>query len=93
MLVKTISYTEPFIGDEVKVDSAFRGDITLYICHIEGDLIYISWDKGASKGECETFFPEDVTIVKSNKPCEHRNYSQGHSPFVACVCNDCGQEL
>jgi hypothetical protein len=93
MLVKTITYTEPTPGDEVKVDSIFRDDITLYICHIEGDLIYISWDKKATKGECESFFSEDVTIIVSNKPCEHRSYRSGHSPFVPCICNDCGEEL
>ncbi len=38
-------------------------------------------------------------IVKNNdllhsvSECDHSNYSQGHSPFVACVCNDCGQEI
>ncbi len=25
--------------------------------------------------------------------CEHRNYRAGHSPFVPCICNDCGEEL
>ena len=29
----------------------------------------------------------------SKDVCEHENYSSGHSPFVACVCDDCGQEL
>lgn len=26
-------------------------------------------------------------------PCEHNNYRAGHSPFVACICNDCGSEI
>jgi NCAIR mutase (PurE)-related protein len=26
-------------------------------------------------------------------PCEHRSYRAGHSPFVPCICNDCGEEL
>lgn len=26
-------------------------------------------------------------------PCEHRSYRVGHSPFVPCICNDCGEEL
>lgn len=26
-------------------------------------------------------------------PCEHRSYRSGHSPFVPCICNDCGEEL
>mgnify|MGYP003640309572 CR=1 FL=1 len=25
--------------------------------------------------------------------CEHENTVSGHSPFVACVCNDCGEEI
>jgi hypothetical protein len=25
--------------------------------------------------------------------CDHSNYRTGHSPFVACICNDCGEEL
>jgi len=91
MLVKTISYTEPTIGDEVQVDSPFHG--TLYICHIEDDIIYISYDKKAHKDECVTFFGDDVTIVRSNKSCQHRSYKSGHSPFVPCICNDCGEEL
>ena len=66
MKVKTISHTTPQIGDEVKVEgSIFRDDIKLYICHIEGSLIYISWDRRSPKSECESFFPEDVTIIKN----------------------------
>jgi|LakMenEpi03Aug12_release.lakeMendotaPanAssembly.Ray.scaffolds.fasta_scaffold4728676_1 hypothetical protein len=30
-------------------------------------------------------------VIKS--VCDHRNYRAGHSPFVACICNDCGEEL
>lgn len=30
-------------------------------------------------------------VIKS--VCEHRNYRAGHSPFVPCICNDCGEEL
>ena len=26
-------------------------------------------------------------------PCEHISYRAGHSPFVPCICNDCGEEL
>jgi len=26
-------------------------------------------------------------------PCEHTNYKAGHSPTVACICNDCGKEI
>lgn len=26
-------------------------------------------------------------------PCEHRSNRSGHSPFVPCICNDCGEEL
>ena len=30
-------------------------------------------------------------VIKS--VCDHRNYRAGHSPFVPCICNDCGEEL
>ncbi len=31
----------------------------------------------------------------SNKvgKCTHENITQGHSPFVACYCTDCGEEI
>ncbi len=32
-------------------------------------------------------------VLQNVSECDHSNYSQGHSPFVACVCNDCGQEI
>lgn len=63
MKVRTISYTTPQIGDEVKVEnSIFRDDVKLYICYISDSLIYVSYDKRSPKDECESFFPEDVTI-------------------------------
>lgn len=30
-------------------------------------------------------------VIKS--VCDHQNYRAGHSPFVPCICNDCGEEL
>lgn len=30
---------------------------------------------------------------QSKKPCEHKSFRPGHSPFVPCICNDCNQEL
>jgi len=62
MLVKTISYSEPRIGDEVKAESIFNEP--LYICHIQDGLIYVSYDRKAAKGECDTFFPEDITVIR-----------------------------
>ncbi len=60
---KTI-LVEPKIDDEIKAPhSFFSDDINLYICHIEGDLLYISTEKNAPKNECETFFAEDCYII------------------------------
>ena len=28
-----------------------------------------------------------------NETCKHENYRAGHSPYVACICNDCGEEI
>jgi hypothetical protein len=35
----------------------------------------------------------DVIQRSEQLPCEHGNYRAGHSPFVPCICNDCGEEL
>lgn len=52
------------IGDVVKApNTIFRSDLDLYVCFIEGDLLFISDDKGASKGECETALVEDCQII------------------------------
>jgi len=55
---------------EVKVDdvvkapnTVYRDDLTLYVCHIEGDLLYISDKKNAPKKECETSLVEDCYLV------------------------------
>jgi hypothetical protein len=48
------------VGDIVKApNTVYRDDITLYVCYIDGDLLYISDDKNATKDECETSFVED----------------------------------
>ena len=52
------------IGDVVKApNTIFRSDLDLYVCHIEGDLLFISDDKGATKEECETSLIEDCSII------------------------------
>ncbi len=33
----------------------------------------------------------NIDVIKS--VCDHENYRAGHSPFVPCICNDCGEEL
>ena len=62
-LKKTVE-VEAKVGDEVKApDSIFRDDIKLYICHIEGDLLFISSEPNSPKDECETAFAEDCYLV------------------------------
>ena len=59
---------ETQIGDRVKFlnlinYNVFRSDLDLYVCHIEGDLLFISDEMGAPKEECETAFVEDCQII------------------------------
>lgn len=62
-LIRKQIHIEVKVGDIVKApNTIFRDDITLYVCHIEGDLLYISDEKDSPKDECETSFVEDCFI-------------------------------
>lgn len=62
-LIRKQIQVEVKVGDIVKSPSTiFRDDITLYVCHIEGDLLYISDEKDSTKDDCETVFVEDCFI-------------------------------
>ena len=37
--------------------------------------------------------PVEITEIKPKGKCEHLNTRAGHSPFVACICNDCNEEI
>lgn len=50
---------------------------------------YIEWLEAKIKALSQ----HDVIQRSEQLPCEHRSYRQGHSPFVPCICNDCGEEL
>jgi adenine-specific DNA methylase len=51
------------IGDIISTTNHFyRSDVTLYVCHIDGDLLYISDEENSPKNECETFFAEDCYL-------------------------------
>ena len=64
-LIKKEIQVEANIGDIIKApNTVYREDITLYICHIEGDLLYISDSKNTPKDECESTFAEDCYLVK-----------------------------
>jgi hypothetical protein len=57
-------WIEVKVGDLVKVpNTVYRDDLTLYVCHIENDLLYISDEKNTLKEECETSFVEDCYLV------------------------------
>ena len=59
---KTIE-VEVKVGDIVRApNTIFRDDLVLYVCHIEGDLLYVSNDIGAPKNECERTFAEDCYL-------------------------------
>lgn len=32
-------------------------------------------------------------LIPIKRKCEHNSIRPGHSPFVACICNDCGEEI
>lgn len=63
-LIRKTIYTDAKIGDIIKAPNGiFRDDLELYICHIDGNLLYISTDKNALKNECETAFAEDCYLI------------------------------
>lgn len=63
-LIRKTIMIEAKIGDEIKAPgSIYRNDLKLYICHISGDLLYISDEKNTPKDECESVFAEDCYVV------------------------------
>ena len=63
LIRKTIK-VEVNIGDIVKApNTVYRDDLTLYVCHIEGNLLYVSNEKDSPKNECETSFVEDCYLL------------------------------
>jgi adenine-specific DNA methylase len=63
-LIRKQIEVEVKVGDEIKApNSIFRDDLTLYVCHIEGDLLYIDTEKDTPKNACETAFVEDCYLV------------------------------
>jgi len=63
-LIRKEIQVEVKIGDIVKApNTIFREDLTLYVCHIDDDLLFISPEKDASKDECETSFAEDCYLT------------------------------
>ncbi len=63
-LIRKEILVEVKVNDVVKApNSVYRDDLTLYVCHIEDDLLYISDEKNAPKEECETSFAEDCYLV------------------------------
>jgi hypothetical protein len=65
LIRKTIE-VEAQVGDEVKApNTVYRSDLQIYICHIEGDILFVSPEKDRPKNECETTFAEDCYIVNN----------------------------
>lgn len=63
-LIRKEIQVEAKIGDIVLAPTTvFRSDITLYICYIEGDLLFISDEKDSPMDECETSFAEDCYLA------------------------------
>lgn len=63
-IIRKYIEVEAKIGDIVKAPfSIFREDLTIYICHIEGDILYISTEKDSPKEDCETTFADDCFLI------------------------------
>jgi len=63
-LIRKEILVEAKVGDVVKApNTVFRDDLTLYVCHIEDDLLYISDEINTPKKGCETSFVEDCYLV------------------------------
>jgi len=63
-LIRKQIKVEVNIGDIVKApNTVYRDDLTLYVCHIEGNLLYVSNEKDSPKNECETSFVEDCYLL------------------------------
>jgi adenine-specific DNA methylase len=63
-IIRKYIEVEAKIGDIIKAPfSIFREDLTLYICYIEGDLLYISPEKDSPKEDCETTFSDDCFLL------------------------------
>lgn len=63
-LVRKQIYIEAKIGGIVLApNSIFRDDISLYICYIKGDLLYISDEKNTTIEDCQCEFSEDCYLV------------------------------
>jgi adenine-specific DNA methylase len=63
-MIKKEILLEVKVGDMIKApNTIYRDDLTLYVCHIEGDLLYISDEPNTPKEDCETSFVEDCYLV------------------------------
>lgn len=63
-LIRKEILVEVKVGDIVKApNTVYRDDLTLYVCHIDNELLYISNEINTPKEECETSFVEDCYLV------------------------------
>ncbi len=63
-LIRKEILVEVKVGDVIKApNTVYRDDLTLYVCHIDGDLLYISTEIDSPKVDCETSFVEDCYLV------------------------------
>ena len=76
----TIEITEQEIKDLKLIRNYFGEHDKTQLEH----LAYSELDKLVKK-------LQQADVIKS--VCDHRSYRAGHSPFVPCICNDCGEEL
>ena len=62
-VIRKVIEVEVKVGDIVKApNTIFREDLVLYVCHIDGDLLYVSDEPNTPKKECESTFAEDCYL-------------------------------
>jgi len=60
---KTIEI-ETEVGMEIKTTRGiYRDDIRIFICYVDGNIIYYSDDKNAPIKECESIHSEDCYLI------------------------------
>ena len=62
--IKKEIIVEVKIGDEVYAPWTDYGlGTSLYVCHIDGDMLYINPNKNASREECEKHNAENCELI------------------------------
>ena len=61
-LIRKEIEVEAQVGDMVKLPSYMVSRDDINICHIEGDLLYISDTQDSPRNDCQSIFAEDCYL-------------------------------